>query len=196
METIEHLLTTASTRALTDGEHAALLDAARHEGWETIKTVTVRLAIGAGAFGVMNLRAATGLREAHARVMSATRGNLRGVRAADRAQIAQARIGTQSCDLSTHAVEQYIRRVRPELGFDAARALLSEEIGQAVALKARTVNGDEQWALPGGGVAVVCRRGTLGCVTVLTESDGTRVLQPDRAPPAHRSEKRSQGYHR
>lgn len=78
--------------------------------------------------------------------------------------------------LSSHAVERFIARCRPDLDPSAARQLLAESVGGAVHLKERTLRGQEQWLLGDLGAILVCRRAREDnrlriAVTVLAEKD-------------------------
>lgn len=78
--------------------------------------------------------------------------------------------------LSSHAVERFIARCRPDLDPTAARQILAESVGEAIHLRERTLRGQEQWLLGGLGAILVCRRAREDnrlriVVTVLAEKD-------------------------
>ncbi len=78
--------------------------------------------------------------------------------------------------LSSHAVERFVARCRPDLDLAAARQLLAESVGGAVHLRERTLRGQEQWLLGDLGAILVCRRAREDIrlrivVTVLAEKD-------------------------
>lgn len=78
--------------------------------------------------------------------------------------------------LSSHAVERFIARCRPDLDPAAARQILAGSVGEAVHLKERTLRGQEQWLLGDLGAILICRRAREDnrlriVVTVLAEKD-------------------------
>lgn len=161
---LEELLTQASVRRLTDAELDAL---ARLSAAADSVGATIGRLINSGQTGALNLRHAALLRRMHServpsvRIVRQGRGAFTGTRCGP------------SLSFSTHAVEQYMLRVRPDLSFDDAAVELASESERASRMRARTRSGEEQWACASGAILVVKRDGPGApgaCVTVLHQA--------------------------
>lgn len=159
---LDELLSQAAVRRLSEAELDALARLASADG--SVGQAIGRL-INAGPTGALNLRHASLLRRMHAeRVPS-------GLPSAPprRGSMIETRSGPY-ISFSTHAVEQYMVRVRPDLTFDQAASELASEAEGASRMRARTASGEEQWLCRSGAVLVVKRDGPGApgaCVTVL-----------------------------
>lgn len=83
--------------------------------------------------------------------------------------------------ITTHAVDQYVMRVRPDLPHAAARAHLESQAPRANKLPHRTALGEEQWAI--GDAVLVVKPAGKGrvAVTTLPHAEGrTRPKSPEQ----------------
>lgn len=75
--------------------------------------------------------------------------------------------------ITDHAIRRYIKRHARHLSFAEAEGALRELAADAVPLKERSLNGQEQWKA--GDLILVCKRdrGDVVCVTVLPDQSET-----------------------
>lgn len=160
---LDDLISEAGRRNLSGPELDELARLAAAHG--AVRETVGRL-MTAGPPGAFNLRMARRLRELHSERTSflpvASRQGPSGIAFTS---------SGPSISFSTHAVEQYVTRVRPDLTFDDAAVALTEDAASATRMRAKTVSGEEQWTCPSGAVLVVRRDGPgkpAACVTVLS----------------------------
>lgn len=162
--TLEDLLSEAGRRSLSGDELEELARLASESG--SVPDAVGRL-MSSGPRGALNLRMASKLRELHSERTSSLPLASRQRRGA----VVETRSGPP-ISFSTHAVEQYMLRVRPDLTFDEAAVALASEAESASKMRARTASGQEQWACRSGAILVIKRDGPglpAACVTVLTQ---------------------------
>lgn len=178
MTDLDELVSQAAVRRLEGLELDELARLARDSGRVTD---VVGSLMQSGPTAAVNLRMAVGLRAAHAeRTSSLPVPVSRWSRRHDTASATSAAVthsSGASMSFSTHAVEQYAARVRPDLSFDEAAEAMAAEAPSAKMMRARTKTGEEQWACPSGAIFVVRRDGPgrpAACVTVLSQTMNIR----------------------
>jgi len=75
--------------------------------------------------------------------------------------------------ISDHAVERFVQRHAPEMSFNEAKSLLIRRSLDAVPLKQKTINGDNQWQISNPDIVLVGKyvRGRVICKTILPEAE-------------------------
>lgn len=83
--------------------------------------------------------------------------------------------------ISDHAVSRFVQRHAPEMTFREAKSLLIKRSLHAVALKQKTVKGDNQWRITDPDVILVGKYVNNGivCVTILPEPEFSGVSEED-----------------
>lgn len=172
---LDQLLAEARQRALTADEQAKLAEHAANGGPAAVSAAIGQLLQG-GRFGALNLRHAHALRALQA-TRNPTAEDFREIKSADRASVST--VGTQTgfrVTFSNHAVERYVERCANDgvrVTAEDVVAQLTAEAEHATPLKAKTINGDEQWKCPSGAILVVRRDGSglpAVCTTILAAS--------------------------
>jgi hypothetical protein len=83
--------------------------------------------------------------------------------------------------ISDHAVNRFVQRHAPEMTFNDAKSLLIRRSLHAVALKQKTIKGDNQWRISDPDVILVGKYVNNGivCVTILPEPEFFGISEED-----------------